>query len=586
MVLDAPAVKARSSLQRLKARVGLNKKLPPTPVPEVAHSAAPAEVERGEGEQGAASTSASPLDGAKATKMDAEPSTSIGSSSLTPARQSVGTNPTAEANAENLPRPRLRDNAMSRQNSNPLFRFSARFRSNSSPDEPRPKAPAPPPLPKGLKHTKTVIQPQSTSAQAQARREAALRATGLMPAQPVKTLAQIEAEEDRRVGVARPPGADSAGPSEAAELVKMWRVKSATSSHSKDADPTSRPHTPQTASTPRPAPATSPIPPASPRSHRSRRSLDRTHTHTNTDSTEKVQQWLRHSPQSTPRPERHSRDSERERFVSYTMPRSPVAAAIPHVAPSPRAVQEADLTESEESEEFFSLPPNSPQPLSNPASPTSRTFSEDSGHASTSTHPLPMLAPSSSVGSDTSCSAGPPTPSLPSAPALSKPRGFSAHRGAPNGIAPIIVETSEDGVLVSGCEVVINTPPRSMRNVDAFSAPASVRSFGDLKAPAPPPKNERRSSGLFFAKRTSTLPIQRAEPAAPVDLHRGATIATSKARASNIFDKRRQTKLPSPPPVKPIPALAVTMHSHASVEAGLRAIEDDEARRLAEVAYF
>lgn len=47
MHLATPAVKARSSLQRLKAKVGgLNKKLPSTPVPAVAHSAAAAEVER------------------------------------------------------------------------------------------------------------------------------------------------------------------------------------------------------------------------------------------------------------------------------------------------------------------------------------------------------------------------------------------------------------------------------------------------------------------------------------------------------------------------------------------------------------
>ena len=39
--------------QRLKAKVGLNKKPPPTPVPAVAHSAAPAEVERAVGGQGA-----------------------------------------------------------------------------------------------------------------------------------------------------------------------------------------------------------------------------------------------------------------------------------------------------------------------------------------------------------------------------------------------------------------------------------------------------------------------------------------------------------------------------------------------------
>ncbi|KZV61656.1 hypothetical protein PENSPDRAFT_658757 [Peniophora sp. CONT] len=589
MALDAPAVKSRSSLQRLKARVGLNKKLPPTPVPAVAHSAAPAEVERNEGGQGAASSSASPRDGAKVTKDYVEPTSSIGSSILTQAQQGVGLNPIAEANSENLPPARPRNSDMSRKSSNPLFRFSTRFRSNSSPDEPRPKPAAPPPLPKGLKHTKTIVRP-SNSAQAQARREAALVAAGLKPAQPVKTLSQIEAEENQRVGVARSPDEEFGGASEAAELVKMWRTKSATSSLGKGADLVSRSYTPPVATSPLPESRFSPVPPASPRSHRSRRSLDRTHSHTNTDSTEKVQQWLKQSPQSSPRPDRLSKDSERERFIGYTMPRSPIAAAIPHVAPSPRATShDLELTDSEDTEEFFSLP-NSPQPpLSDhvsPTSPTSRTFSDASGQASTSTRPLPMLVTSSSVGSDTSCSAGPPTPSLPSTPTLAKPRGFSAHRGAPNGIAPIIVETSEDGVLLGGRDTVMVSPPK-VANLDVSSAPASVHSFGSLRTPVPPPKNERRSSGLFFAKRTSTLPTNRAEAQVPVDLHRGATIATANGRATKLFDKatRRQARQP-PAPLHRAPTLAVTMHSVASVEQSLRAIEDDEARRLSEVAYF
>ena len=53
MPLNAPAVKARSSLQRLKTKVGLNKKLPPTPEPVATLSAGPAVAERGEGGQGA-----------------------------------------------------------------------------------------------------------------------------------------------------------------------------------------------------------------------------------------------------------------------------------------------------------------------------------------------------------------------------------------------------------------------------------------------------------------------------------------------------------------------------------------------------
>jgi hypothetical protein len=95
---------------------------------------------------------------------------------------------------------------------------------------------SPPPEPTQPNQRQTIYRPQavpvvlSDDPVSKERREAALRARGLLPSRQPRDLSAIEAEADRRVDALRkfdspsPPGSDNSH-SDANEIAQTWRIR-------------------------------------------------------------------------------------------------------------------------------------------------------------------------------------------------------------------------------------------------------------------------------------------------------------------------------------------------------------------------
>jgi hypothetical protein len=95
--------------------------------------------------------------------------------------------------------------------------------------------PLPKPLPTQLHRRQTIYRPQavpvvlSDDPVSKERREAALRARGLLPSRRWRDLSAIEADADRRIDALRnsdspSPGSDN-GRSDANEIAQSWRIR-------------------------------------------------------------------------------------------------------------------------------------------------------------------------------------------------------------------------------------------------------------------------------------------------------------------------------------------------------------------------
>ena len=93
----------------------------------------------------------------------------------------------------------------------------------------------PPPVPTQLDRRQTIYRPQavpvalSDDPVSKERREAALRARGLLPSRQRRDLSAIEADADRRIDALRnsdspSPGSDN-GHSDANEIAQAWRIR-------------------------------------------------------------------------------------------------------------------------------------------------------------------------------------------------------------------------------------------------------------------------------------------------------------------------------------------------------------------------
>ncbi|KAI0035365.1 hypothetical protein K488DRAFT_83071 [Vararia minispora EC-137] len=444
---------------------------------------------------------------------------------------------------------------------------------------------------------------QEADLAAKARREEALRARGLRPLGKTKYLSDIEAEENRRVGVVPLPQSDPEGPSVAAALVDSWRAKN--SSEPTDSQNvrtnTLAPAPASPAASPQPAVVTPPASPrketsettrTTPRSTRSRKSEDASPSHApaQTEAAEKVAQWLQRSPPPSPRRVPRPRDSEGDRLAAFTMPRGPRAPPMTRTSvDTTRSSMEVARTSVEAARTSAEVARDQPAPAS--PLPIMQTFSDASSHrrapsTSEQSHLMPPpspILPSSSSEASCSASTEPLTPSTASHSLTPRARGTT--RGPPAGMAPIIIETAEEGIL------------RDERGILAASPEACTSEFGKNLPPVPqsapvpgatlrPPgrgKGERRSLGFLFSKpvRSATLEPEQSHGLSGArsagDLRRGITLS---ARSRAGAEKRL-----NPPSAMPVTPLAPTMHSQSSIADGVQFIADDESRRLSELAF-
>ncbi|KAI0316404.1 hypothetical protein OF83DRAFT_253822 [Amylostereum chailletii] len=407
-----------------------------------------------------------------------------------------------------------------------------------------------------------------------ARRDEALRARGLLPPAKVKDLSQLEAEENRRLPIS--PVIDSEtssepGTSAARAIMDSWRAQNEgllKPNDSADAEENIARASPKDVPLPLTPPSSThrlPLtppatPPKSPRpagprarsspSHSPRASVSqsrsshegRARSPSETESAEKVSQWLQHSPGRSPTKRtkpRTSEDSARERLVGSALPRSPTAAT--HSGEHPQD------------------PPKSSSQLSH------------------------------STASD--------LPDVPSYPFL--PRSPTSKRARPAHLAPVIVESAEESPLCDEPHIqfaVEQDVPFLAQEFGAFdghqTAPPLIATF---PVPRPRPRPSKADEGGAAKKKTENrkslgfmLGKKRAGTLQPEPLLAKPSSLGNLRRAMTTRSKPAPSPLPCPPGIAEVPAvpLSPTMHNQGTILLGVKTIEDEESRRLSEMAFM
>jgi hypothetical protein len=157
-------------------------------------------------------------------------------------------------------------------------------------------------------------------------------------------------------------------------------------------------------------------------------------------------------------------------------------------------------------------------------------------------------------------------------------------KGRRANLSPIMVKSSEGGFL---CEDIIFETAESFPedDLDPFAGPSSTAPV-DLKVDVPAPNPRRRKSLAFLGmakKRATTL-----GPSSTAGISKSVSMANLRRSMTTVLQahaRPRSTLSPqdrSPPPSP----LSVTMHNGASILAQASLIDDDETRRLSELAFM
>ncbi|KAI9463332.1 hypothetical protein BJY52DRAFT_1254776 [Lactarius psammicola] len=154
-------------------------------------------------------------------------------------------------------------------------------------------------------------------------------------------------------------------------------------------------------------------------------------------------------------------------------------------------------------------------------------------------------------------------------------------------LSPITVKSSEGGFL---CEDIIIETTESFPedDLDPFAGPQSTAPV-NLKVDVPAANPPRRRPLAFLGmakKRASTL-----DPSPTARISKSPSMANIRRSMTSALQARarpRSTFSPVdvPPRSPPLSPLSVTMHSGASIVAQASLIDDDETRRLSELAFM
>ena len=158
-------------------------------------------------------------------------------------------------------------------------------------------------------------------------------------------------------------------------------------------------------------------------------------------------------------------------------------------------------------------------------------------------------------------------------------------KGRRANLSPIAIKSSEGGFL---CEEIImeTTETFPEDDLDPFAGPSSTAPVNlkvDVSAANPP----RRKSFAFLGmakKRASTL-----DSLSNAGISKSASMANLRRTMTGAFQTRARPLSPvdqSPPQSPPLSPLSVTMHNSASILAQASLIDDDETRRLSELAFM
>ena len=157
-------------------------------------------------------------------------------------------------------------------------------------------------------------------------------------------------------------------------------------------------------------------------------------------------------------------------------------------------------------------------------------------------------------------------------------------RGRRANFSPIMVKSSEGGLL---CEDVIfeTTETFPEDDLDPFAGPSSTAPV-DLKVDIPAANPPRRKPLAFLGmakQRASTL-----DPSSIAGVSKSASMTNLRRSMSTAFRARTRARSTLSPEDRspPFSPLNVTMHSGASIYAQTSMIDDDETRRLSELAFM
>jgi hypothetical protein len=168
---------------------------------------------------------------------------------------------------------------------------------------------------------------------------------------------------------------------------------------------------------------------------------------------------------------------------------------------------------------------------------------------------------------------------------LASPASYSLPvKGRRANLSPIAVKSTEGGFL---CEEVILETTESFPedDLDPFAGPSSTAP-ADLKVDVSAANASRSKPFTFLGlakKRASTL-----DTSSNAGISKSASMANLRRSMTSAFQTRARpcstlSPIDQSPPLSP---LTVTMHNSATILAEASLIDDDEIRRLSELAFM
>jgi len=163
-------------------------------------------------------------------------------------------------------------------------------------------------------------------------------------------------------------------------------------------------------------------------------------------------------------------------------------------------------------------------------------------------------------------------------------------KGRRANLSPLTVKSSEGGFL---CEDIIIETTESFPedDLDPFAGPQSTAPVNlkvDVSAANPPRRKPLAFLGMA-KKRASTL-----DPSATAGISKSTSMANLRRSMTSALQARARPRStlspvdvpPRSPRSPPLSPLSVTMHNGASICAQASLIDDDETRRLSELAFM